>query len=145
LVKYVKNKRPKNVRSFIRERGGPNFNGVREQSSLIKEYEKEIDTLISHLFKRIKWQLKKMSTLGDDLSTHNKSSVSVSQLVGSLDRLFALKGIKFPEPEDAEDVLLLMNRLKELKEADESKSNEASKDLNKQVEEVIKDFARRKR
>jgi len=44
VEKYAINKLPKNVQFFIRDRGGPNFNGVRVHVSLIKD----IDALATY-------------------------------------------------------------------------------------------------
>lgn len=139
MVKYAKPAK-KDDQSFIKDEGIPAPLKSDPPISLIKEYDLELDKLIQRLLKRIGWLLKKLENLQDDLAVYNRSALSISHLVASLAKLFALKGIEFSESTDEQDILALLNRLKEIR-----KMRELTPEVQKKVEEVIKDLAGRKR
>ncbi len=94
--------------------------------SLIKEVESELDELIKNLLKRLLWYSKKMENLQDDLVEANKTSVAVSQLVSSLHKLCAIKGIEFEANTSQDHIFDLLQKLdpKTLKKVEEIIKNE---------------------
>jgi hypothetical protein len=90
----------------------------------IKEIESDIDELILYLLKRLSWYMKKLENLQEDVHEANRTSCAVSQLVSSLHKLCAIKGVDFHGNVDQQHIFDLLQKL-------DSRTR-------KKVEEVIK-------
>jgi len=97
--------------------------------SNIKDYELELDFIIEKLTKRVKWYLKKLETLEDDIQASNRTSDALNKLASLLVKFLEFKGYKFDAGSSQEHIFDLLQKLKDPK-------------VRKTVEEVIKNAAR---